>query len=275
MRLKNNIVEMTRHAIIKSGLNGVCLALRAATRRNVEHLRQQSLANRFSAIYQNRVWLNDRVQGSLSGLGSELDKTKSVRLHLQSLLAHLNTKTLLDIGCGDFNWMRELTLNCNYIGVDCVQHVIDENNAIYGRPGRIFSALDATTDPLPRADTVLCREVLFHLSFKDISALIRNVRASGASTLIVTTDADTDFNADIWSGDFRMLNLHKAPFHFRPPDLSIPDDGVMPGRTLGVWNLSQLPSVESNSGKVWRTWRWRRYRQVEFRPLQLHKGIKD
>jgi hypothetical protein len=241
MNLKRNITEVARHAIIKSGLNGAYLALRAASRRNVEHLRAQSLPNRFSRIYENRVWLIDRAEGSLSGLGSEIEKTKSIRLHLPKLLTRLNTKTLLDVGCGDFNWMRELTLDCDYIGVDCVQHVIDQNNATYGCARRVFAALDATTDSLPQADTIFCREVLFHLSFKDIGALMRNVRSSGASTLITTTDADTDFNADILSGDFRILNLNKAPFNFPPPDFSIPDDEVMPGRTLGVWPVCKLP----------------------------------
>lgn len=241
MHLERDIKEMVRHVIARSGLNGAYLALRAARRQNVEHLKERSLAGRFSAIYRNGVWLNDRAQGSLSGLGSEVERTKSIRLQLPELIARLNTRTLLDIGCGDFNWMRELNINCDYIGVDCVKDVIARNNATFGSPHRIFFTLDATADPLPQADTVLCREILFHLSFEDIAALIRNVRASGATTLIATTDLATDFNADIWSGDFRMLNFHKSPFHFPPPEFSIPDDEVTSGRTLGVWELSNLP----------------------------------
>jgi Methyltransferase domain len=241
MNLRNDIAELTRHAVTKTGLNGLYLALRAAARRNVGHLRAGTLASRFATIYRNQVWLMGRTQGSLSGLGSELDKTKSIRRHLPGLLARLNTRSLLDIGCGDFNWMRELTLDCEYFGIDCVQQVIDRNKSAFASERRVFSVLDATSDPLPCADTVLCREVLFHLSFKDIWSLMRNVRESGASTLIATTDARTDFNADIWSGDFRILNLRKAPFHFPRPDFSIPDDEVMPGRTLGVWSLAKLP----------------------------------
>ena len=241
MYLERDIKEMIRHVIARSGLNGAYLALRATRRENVKHLKEPSLSGRFSAIYQNRVWLNDRAQGSLSGLGSELERTRSIRLHLSALLTRLKTKTLLDIGCGDFNWMRELEIDANYIGVDCVPDLIEQNNATYGSLKRVFFSLDATTEPLPEADTVLCREVLFHLSFKDILAVIRNVRASGAINLIATTNLDTDFNADIWSGDFRILNLNKSPFHFPPPDFSIADDEVSSGRMLGVWKVSRLP----------------------------------
>jgi SAM-dependent methyltransferase len=241
MQLRRDIKEVIRHVITKSGLDGAYLALRAARGQNVEHLRQPSLSDRFSTIYRNRVWLNDRARGSLSGAGSDLENTGSIRLHLPDLLARLNTKALLDVGCGDFGWLRELAVNCDYFGVDCVRDVIDRNAATYGSASRTFHALDATADPLPPADTVLCRDVLFHLSFKDIAALIRNVRASGASTLIATTDAGTEFNSDIRSGDFRLLNLHEAPLCFPPPEFAIPDDGVQPGRSLGVWKLSMLP----------------------------------
>jgi hypothetical protein len=83
--------------------------------------------------------------------------------------------------------------------------------------------------------------VLFHLSFRDIWRLIENIRRSGSSFLIATTDHDIKYNADILSGDFRLLNLTKPPFRFPRPELSIPDDEVLPGRVLAVWNVSELP----------------------------------
>lgn len=239
MHLKRNIKELIRHGITRSGLNGPYMALRSARGQKVDHLRERTLTQRFSTIYRNHVRLNDRLKGSLSGVGSELETTESVRVHLPTVLAFLKTKILLDVGCGDFNWMREVALNCHYIGVDCVQDVIDQNTASYGSANRVFSCLDATTDPLPQADTVLCHEILFYLSFEDIWAIVRNVCVCGATTLIATTDAATEFNADIRSGDYRLLNLNESPFYF-PPTLFIADDAVQPGRTLGVWEVCRL-----------------------------------
>lgn len=241
VKIKRRATEVIRHLIFKTGLSTAYVALRAARGANVQHLRSRTLGERFSAIYRNRVWLNDRPSGSLSGLGSELEKTKGIRLGLPGLLASLDTRILLDVGCGDFNWMSAVSLGCPYIGIDVAESVIELNTQRYASLHRSFLAVDATKDPLPRADTALCREVLFHLSFKDIWALIRNLRASGVSRLIATTDPSTDFNADILSGDFRLLNLAKAPFRFPCPDFFIPDDEVSPGRVLAAWRVSSLP----------------------------------
>lgn len=230
-----------RYLINRTPLKSAHLSFREATGQNIDHLRRATLPDRFSAIYQNRVWLNSRPQGTLSGLGSELENTMAVRRQLPELLATLKTKTLLDVGCGDFNWMREVPLECAYVGIDCVKHLIDQNNALYSSSTRTFMTVDATTDALPCGDTVLCREVLFHLSFRDISALIRRIRACGAIYLIATTDVSARSNADIISGDFRILNLNRWPFYFPATSLSIDDDGVLPGRLLRVWSVSDLP----------------------------------
>jgi hypothetical protein len=81
MQIERSAKEVIRHLILKSGLNKAYLAFRAARGQNVEHLRSQSLPERFSAIYRNRVW-NNRPAGSLSGLGSELENTKAIRQRL-------------------------------------------------------------------------------------------------------------------------------------------------------------------------------------------------
>jgi SAM-dependent methyltransferase len=241
MHVKRNAKEVLRHLLLRSGLNGAYLAFRSARGQNMDHLRARTLRERFSTIYRNRVWLTGRPYGSLSGLGSELENTKAIRRRLPELLARLHTKTILDVGCGDFNWMSRLELDCRYIGVDVASSVIEQNIRNYGSVNRTFYDLDATTDPLPSADTILCREVFFHLSFADIWALIRNMRLSGVSTMIATNDAGTDFNADILSGDFRLLNLTKPPFCFPRSQLFIPDDEVSPGRMLAAWRLSDVP----------------------------------
>jgi SAM-dependent methyltransferase len=233
--------EMIRGLIAKTGLTRLHVAVRKFGGQNVEHLSFNSLSERFSAIYRNRVWINGRSAGSLSGYGSELENTETLRQRLPELLGSLETQSLLDIGCGDFTWMKEIAFPHKYIGVDIVPEVIETNNVMFRSEQRSFQALDATQDPLPQVDCILCREVLFHLSFRDIWRLIENIRASGSLFLLATTDGDTNYNADIFSGDFRMLNLRKAPFFFPTPMLSVPDDAVSPGRTLSAWKVTDLP----------------------------------
>jgi hypothetical protein len=241
MNMVRTAKEITRDLIAKAGLGRLHVSVRKLKGENVDHLFRRSLSERFSAIYANRVWLNGRSAGSESGFGSDLQNTESVRNCLATLLESLHTRCLLDIGCGDFIWMKEVSLPCRYVGVDIVQKVIEANDSLYRSERRSFLAMDATRDPLPRADTILCREVLFHLSFRDIRCLLANVQKSGSSFFVATNDDGLSYNADILSGDFRMLNLHKSPLYFPKPLHSIPDDGILPDRKLSVWRVSDLP----------------------------------
>lgn len=226
---------------MRCGFAKVHILIRKARKQNVDHMLCTSLAERFTAAYKNRVWLDGRSSGSLSGFGSELENTKSVRNRLPEILSTIRSQKLLDVGCGDFNWMKEVDLPCQYIGIDIVREVIEANTSLYGSENRSFQVGDATSDPLPSADTVICREVMFHLSLRDIWRLIENIHDSGASFLIATNDCALTLNADIISGDYRQLNLRKAPFYFGNPDFSIPDGGVDPDRVLGVWRVQELP----------------------------------
>jgi SAM-dependent methyltransferase len=239
--LSRTTKEVIRDMIAKLHLTKLHLKVRRWRGENVDHLFLKSLPDRFSVVYKNRVWLNGRPSGSLSGRGSDLDSTVSIRQQLPQLLRSVGTETLMDVGCGDFNWMRELQLPCKYIGIDLVPDLIACNNQRYGEPSRVFQLLDAVHDHLPPADTVLCREVLFHLSFDDIWSLIRNIRSSGCRFLIATSDNDLQHNADIVSGDFRMLNLHRGPLFFPPQIHVIRDDFLVRGRTLGAWRVAELP----------------------------------
>jgi Methyltransferase domain len=232
---------MVRHLIAILGLSRLYLLFRQYSGNNVQHLYLNSLQDRFSAVYKNRVWLNGRATGSLSGLGSELENTTRVRQALPGVLAELGTRTLLDLGCGDFGWMKEVKIPCKYIGVDIVPDLIAENAARFGSATRSFQVLDATSAPLPEADTVLCRDVLFHLSFKDIWRVIDNLHDSGISYLIATSDNGMKLNADALSGDYRCLNLCKTPFHFPTPKSAIADNEFAANRILAAWQVSSLP----------------------------------
>ena len=147
----------------------------------------------------------------------------------------------LDVGCGDFRSFRDCQFNGHYIGVDIVGDVIADNLNRYGGKTREFRKLDAVVGPLPEADVVLLREVLFHLSFEDAKKVLRNVTLSGAKYLIATNDGSIWFNSDISSGDFRILNLLKSPFCLPPPLHKIDDSLVAEGRILATWQVQNLP----------------------------------
>jgi len=212
---------------------------RAGYRRRLPHLRDDR-GSSFAAIYDQGAWRHGDEKVPPSGHGSSITATKGVRGALPGLLETIGAKTLLDLGCGDFTWMQTVQLPCDYIGVDIVPSVIEQNRKTFASPQRDFRVLDFVVEVPPKADTVLCREVLFHLSFEDGLAGLRNALATDCRHLLLTSDRGTAFNADIQSGDFRSLNLEKAPFKLPKPLIEIEDGAVSEGRFLGVWDAAEV-----------------------------------
>ena len=194
------------------------------------------IESRFSRIYASKEWQGFGAEVPSSGEGSSLSATENVRAQLPGILRELGAETLLDIGCGDLTWISQIELPCRYIGVDVVKSLIERHSAAH--PEKTFLHLNAVSDELPPADVVLCREIIFHLSFADAKALFANIGRTPARYLIATTDRSTSSNRDLPTGLFRPINLERAPFGMGHPLTTMRDDGVMSGRLLGVWRIA-------------------------------------
>ncbi|HEY0953649.1 MAG TPA: capsular polysaccharide synthesis protein [Roseateles sp.] len=183
---------------------------------------------------------------SISGPGSNLQQTQRLRAGLPLLLAHLGARSLLDAPCGDFNWMRAVELGVEqYTGVDVLSDVIASHQRRHAGAQRHFLRLDLLSDQLPRADAIFCRDLLPHLSYAEIRAVLRNFQRSGAAFLLTTTFTGPRPNRDTAGGDWRTLNLQLAPFDFPPPLLLLNEQcseggGAYADKCLAVWRLDAL-----------------------------------
>jgi len=111
-----------------------------------------SLEEIFQKIYDTHFWGGT----SPSGEGADLEQTKAIRTELPKLLKELNVKTMLDLPCGDFYYMKEINLNfLKYTGGDIVQKIIDVNNKKYSNQNRTFIKLDITRDSIPKVLVIL------------------------------------------------------------------------------------------------------------------------
>lgn len=237
---KQSVKEVLRHILFKTRCTRALMALRQWRGFTTVHLSAADIAARFDQIYRLNAWVHSKDQVSTSGTGSEDNATSHLFSALPPLLKKLDCHKLLDVGCGDWNWMRNVTLACEYLGLDIVEDVIKRNQVAYEGPGIAFQLANVISDPLPKADVALCRDVLFHLSFSDGSAVIENIRKS-ARWLVATTDRSIWFNSDIVTGDFRKINLEQRPYRLPRPCHFITDDSQSPGRILGAWCAEQLP----------------------------------
>ena len=197
----------------------------------------------FADIYRRRVWGDGE---SRSGPGSGLARTEAIRADLAALVRSLGVRSLLDAGCGDFHWMQAADLGLDtYVGIDVVRDVVEGCAAQHAGPGIRFVHLDVTRDPLPHADLILCRDVLPHLSFADIGRALENFARSGARWLLTNTFVDRLENADIPTGDWRPLNLERAPFLLPPPSAVLDErchhtGGIYADKRLALWALAAL-----------------------------------
>jgi len=191
----------------------------------------------FTHIYRTNAW---RGAESLSGKGSDLHNTVNIRSILPEILAELGVRSILDAPCGDFHWMQHVDLEgITYIGGDIVAPLVVENQRRFGRPGREFRHLDITKDDIPKVDLIFCRDCLFHLSFADIDAALRNFRRSGSTYVMTTTLDFSGPNVDIPTGEFRPLSLLIAPFRFPPPLRLVREEES--AKHMGVWRLEDIP----------------------------------
>ena len=194
----------------------------------------------FQAIHDQNLWLSEETR---SGLGSTLAYTAPMRRDLERLLLRLGAKTLLDLPCGDLNWMRHVRLpvETHYIGADIVASLVNKLKTEYTTEYREFRILDMVDDDLPAADLWLCRDALFHLSNRDIVSVLKSFTASRVQFILTTTYSFTMLNRDINPGGFRFINLQKPPFNWPPPATKIADFVVpWPPRYLALWSRESI-----------------------------------
>lgn len=128
-----------------------------------------------------------------------------------------------DLGCGDFNIGKQLVkYSKQYIALDIVPELIAYNASIFKADNLQFKCVDIATDNLPKADIVIIRQVLQHLSNKEIHNIVKKL--SNYKYIIITEHLpEGDFipNKDIISGQGIRLkkqsgvNVLKPPFNLK------------------------------------------------------------
>lgn len=162
---------------------------------------------------------------SASGPGSSRMAAEPTLKLLRRTLNQHKIHSILDLGCGDWNWMQELDLpdvgnglQAHYTGWEANADLVDDLNARYGRSPLIdFAVRDISTETLPQVDLIIARDVLFHMPVAQTQALLERIQQScrfflSTSFLGVAQNVDIETYLPIENWGFHKINLNIAPF---------------------------------------------------------------
>lgn len=194
----------------------------------------------FTEKYIQNSWKGSE---SKSGPGSSLKNNKTLIENLENFVIENSINTMIDCGCGDFNWMKSFNFNLikSYLGVDIVKPLIEKNKVEYENKIIKFKHLNIIEDCLDEFDIILCKDVLFLLSYKDALAALENFKKSRSKYLISTTFYDYE-NKDISTGSWRPINLQTEPFLLGEPMLLWKNiENKTTGwisKSIGIWEIN-------------------------------------
>jgi hypothetical protein len=168
------------------------------------------MKNIFTEIYAKNGW------GHGSGIGSLPQNTETYRQFLQQFIRDRNIKTVVDYGCGDWQFSRLIDWgNIEYLGLDVVDSLIERHNNTYRTSNITFRAINGIPEELPDAELIIIKDVLQHWSNQTILSFIPKIEKYKYAliTNCVNPKGATD-NQDTWDGCFHYLDLRKPPFSY-------------------------------------------------------------
>lgn len=164
--------------------------------------------NVFEHIYRNDLWHGGSGPGSLPRVNRPY-----VRF-LQGFLRHNRIRTVVDLGCGDWQFSRRIAWGeTRYLGLDVVPHVLEDNRRRYGRATVTFDVSPGDPNEMPAADLLIVKDVFQHLSNEKVHAYL-GVFTKFKYVLVTNCFQKSKhlMNTDIADGGFRPVDLRLSPF---------------------------------------------------------------
>jgi hypothetical protein len=217
----------------------------------------------FTSFYEDPTrWKHN---GTVCGEGSTKSYTSILRPRLTELIDRLGgISSIVDIGCGDFNWMQLVLADVpifstkylsnhgrSYLGLDVIKPMIAKNVQEYPKTIGCFdiafevcNIVTGVPKRNQRGELVICRDVLFHLSYPQAFGAIANILKI-ASRYVMFSSHPNGTNSNIQTGFFYFQNLLEPPFNF-PRPLLLLTDYVEPwqSRWLCLWTVEAMREWE-------------------------------
>lgn len=169
----------------------------------------------FEGIYAKNRWKHG------SGEGSLIIHTKGYVAFLEQFLKERHIQSVVDMGCGDWQFSRNIQWGtAHYQGFDVVSSVIDNNRREFGTDEIEFHLYSGNPAELPSSDLLIVKDVLQHLSNQSVAAFLPALaRYKYALLTNCVNPRGPTRNKDIAEGGFRYLDLRLSPFHLEASEL--------------------------------------------------------
>jgi hypothetical protein len=169
----------------------------------------------FENIYEKQLWNNGNPNIPLSGPGSSIENTRTMSAILNTFIYNNNCKSVLDLGCGDLNWISKTPFfndnDIKYTGVDVVENVINTHLKMYNT--KTFLCKDIITfNNFNNIDIIIIRDVIFHLKNEEILSIFNNIQHK-FKFLLITSCLNNENNDTFDRWHFSKKNINIEPFN--------------------------------------------------------------
>ena len=185
----------------------------------------------FTSIFKSKHWAHGDLPDeyiSVSGHGSNINSEQSNNLiySLVEFIKKNNINSILDMPCGDFLWMNKLLKQIeirNYLGLDIVEEIIDQNIKLYENEHIKFKSCDIVDfETSEDFDLVLMRDFFIHTNNEDIKRILMNIKKMNIK-YFAFENYSVSKNVDVVPGKHRKINLKLDPFNLMEPFYSFKD----------------------------------------------------
>jgi len=207
----------------------------------------------FTQVYKELGWSSHQKE-SVSGTGSILKNTEMLREQLPKICKAYNINKIVDIACGDFNWMKEIVHNFEfYRGVDIVEDLIISNKEKYDDLDNVEFLTADVIDDFNKCisgesfDAIILKDVFVHFPNEYVKKVLASIGNSSIKYVFITHFNSIQSNYDIEEfNGWRPQNFTISPWRIGNPIESIPsptekyawDGHAYTDKTLSLWKIT-------------------------------------
>lgn len=146
-----------------------------------------------------------------SGPGSLLQNNTFLIAWLHDFCRHNWIQSILDIGCGDCQWIFHVTdaLDIQYTGIDASDFIIEQNKIKFDKNFQVWDILDAQCSIDTVHDLVFCKDVLHH-NVDALESMYTNILKIQCKYIIIVTPIKTVWRVQDIFKDFTFIQHYQS-----------------------------------------------------------------